>query len=313
MLQSAQRFSTAPRAEGSTLTQTWRLVGWELFLARRRALSKVLAIIYLIGFALVVAFIILSYAVASSRGAPDGVLQPVRNLLTFPQVLQIGGIYTGSLGPWIIAILSGALIGSEYGYSTQRLSLARGVGRGQLLTAQVVALGLMALGVTVLSLTLSTLVGVTIGPAIGGTIMGPAAGGWQEIGTFILVQALILFMSSLLAHFFATLGRSVAAGIGISLGWLLAEGVVALILRQIGTIPASVFQFLGHGPDWFLGVNGSALKIATSSSPINFAVTENPITAVGISGQHALFVLVAYSVVFVGLSYWLLRTRDVTD
>jgi ABC-2 type transport system permease protein len=323
MLESAQKFSAAPRAQGSALTQTWRLVWWEVFLARRRALSKVLTGILLAGLALVIAFVVISYAVASGNGAPDLALQPVRDLLTFPRVLLLGGIYTARMGPLLACILAGVLVGSEYGYSTQRLALARGVGRGQMLAAQVGALGLVALGTSVLSLALSALVGVTIGPLVGGAIAGPDSGGWQEIGTYALVLALILFAYSLLALFFSTLGRSVWTGVGLSLGWLFLEGVVAGIMQQLGVIPSNFFHFISHIPDWFLGVNTSALKIATSSSPLDFAILDDPQGAAGgigptnptalISGGHALLVVLGYVAVFVGLSYWLLRARDVTD
>jgi ABC-type transport system involved in multi-copper enzyme maturation permease subunit len=325
MLDTAQNLTAAPRAEGSALAHTWRLVRWEVFLARRRAMSKVLAGILLGGYLLIVGFIVLAYVTTLNRGASEVELQPIRDLLTFPGSLVVGGIYAARLAPLLVCILSGALIGSEYGFSTQRLAFARGVGRGQMLTAQVTALGIVALAISVGSLLLAALVGVTIGPAVGGTISGPAQGSWQEIGTYTLVLSLILWIYSLLALFFATLGRSVAAGIGLALGWLfIVDNVLTSILQLLGTIPGDFFRFIAHIPDWLLGVNTSVLKVATSNSPLQFGVLDagpntsgsplniyNPVTA--LPAWHALLVIFGYAAVLVGVSYWLLRTRDVTD
>jgi ABC-type transport system involved in multi-copper enzyme maturation permease subunit len=320
MLETAQQLASAPRSTGSALTHTMRLVRWELFLARRRALAKVLAIILLVGYLLAVGFILASYAVASSNGAVDLELQPVRDLLTFPNSLLVGGIYSARLAPLLVCVLAGAVIGGEYGYSTQRLAFSRGVGRGQMLAAQVAALGLISLGTSVAMMALSALTGVLLGPAVGGIITGPGQDGWREVGAYTLVLSLILWVYALLAAFFATLGRSVAAGIGISLGWLFIEGIIASIFQGLGFLPGSFFKFLGHIPDWFLGVNTSALKITTSSAPLNFSFLDAPpgTSALGfgattLSLAHALAVVVAYAVVFVAVSYLLLRSRDITD
>ncbi|HEX6123542.1 MAG TPA: hypothetical protein VFY89_10300 [Ktedonobacterales bacterium] len=320
MLETAQQLSSAPRATGSALAHTWRLVRWELFLARRRALAKVLAIILLVGYLLVVGFILASYAITASNSSVDLVLQPIRDLLTFPNSLVVGGIFTARLAPLLICILAGAVIGGEYGYSTQRLAFSRGVGRGQMLTAQVAALGLLALGTAVGMMALSALTGMLLGPAVGGIVTAPGQDGWKEIGAYTLVLALILWVYALLAAFFATLGRSVAAGIGIALGWLFVEGIVASIFQGLGLLPGDFFKFLGHIPDWFLGINTSALKITTSSAPLNFSLLDAPpgSSALGFGSSslslgHALAVVVAYGVVFVAVSYVLLRSRDITD
>ncbi|MBF6591879.1 MAG: hypothetical protein IVW57_15325, partial [Ktedonobacterales bacterium] len=245
MLESAQNLAAAPRSTGSLLPHTWRLTKWELFLTRRRVMSKVLASILLGGYVIVIGFMLISYSVAASRGATDIELSPLRDLLTFPGVLVVGGIYTAQLGPLMACVLAGALVGSEYGYSTQRLAFSRGAGRGQMLAAQAGALALLALGTVGGMLALSALVGVTFGPAIGGSISAPPPGGWTEIVAYWLVLSLVLFAYASLALFFATLGRSVAAGIGLALGLLFVENIVRFILLGVGTVPGAFFQFVG--------------------------------------------------------------------
>jgi ABC-type transport system involved in multi-copper enzyme maturation permease subunit len=318
MLETAQQLSSAPRANGSSLAHTWRLVRWQLFLTRRRALTKVLASIYLIIFVLTIGFVLLAYA-SSSSTSQEGANQ-FRDLLTFPTSLGIVTGYVSFMGVLTLCALAGAVIGGEYGFSTQRLAFSRGVGRGQMVAAQVSALAVLALLVAGISYLLGTLTGVTIGPALGGSVSWPQASGWEAIALSWLANSAELFAYMLLAAFFATLGRSVVAGVVFSLGFYLAERILNGVLTAIefATVGPQAYlngtrDWLGHIPDWLLGNNTSELinKAGSGTISISSGATISAPDFLGVG--HAVLVVVVYCVVLMAASYFLLRTRDITD
>jgi hypothetical protein len=181
-----------------------------------------------------------------------------------------------------------------------------------MVVAQVVALAIMALGLALGLLLLDALAGVIVGPSLGGVIPAIPGGGWVEFAAYLLAVALNLFAFELVAFFIATLGRSTAAGIAASLGYVLLEGIVAGILVAIGQALQSDFgTFLAHVPDWFLGPNAATVGGNASQSPVDLGISTNSV-AVQLTTAHALLVTLAYCVVLSGLGYLLVRQRDVT-
>lgn len=345
-----------PRADKDWLGHTWRLARWNLKLARRRLMSKILLAILLAGFVLLVAALLVIYIilndaskanfsadcpsatpVASQPGdngtgsAPPGcdpasiqqgqqAVQAARDQelksLTFPGVLGPVGGYTGFMGIILLCILAGALIGDEYSFGTQRLALSHGVSRAQLLAGQVGALAMLALAAAGAMLILGALIGFTVGPLLGGSIPAIPIGGLLEIVGFWLGLSLQLFAYALIALLLATLGRSTAAGIAGSLGYVLFELVALPILAVIALsqIGASSGSVLAHVQDFFLGPNISALLSGVNQSPLDLgggSSAGNPFNHI-INPSQGLLASLLYCVVLAGLSYWVLRKRDVT-
>lgn len=339
-----------PRASGGWFIEAARLSGGQLLLVRKRLMTKVLVALLALGFAVVVGFGVLEYAlfenqaifqaantcptVAANQTAtprPSGpppcvtpsaqeqqqeeiarqrVIAAERTSLTFPTSLGSAGSYAQFMGLILLAILAGALIGGEYAYGTQRLAFARGAGRGQVLAAQTGALAILALVTAALTLVLGTISGVTVGPAVGGTVAGLTGGGVAEVLVYWLVISLVLFAGMLIALFTATLGRSTAAGIGGALGYQLLQLIGAGILGALGgSIPGDTGTWLTRSQFLFLGPSASLVVGRVASSPL---------TLVGSDGTEpiapgvAFAVIVGYCVVLVGLSYLLVRQRDVT-
>jgi ABC-type transport system involved in multi-copper enzyme maturation permease subunit len=344
--------ATAPRSLGPWLAQTLRLAGWMLFQARRRVMSKVLGGILLAGFLLLTGGELLAYVAISNQsparnGCPPAAVQTQEagsnggagltcptptpeqlaeikqaqqqevnsqvQGLTFPGSLGRVGTFTSFLGVLLLCILAGALVGGEYAAGTVRLAISRGVGRGQLVAAQALGLAALALIVAGAMLVLGALSGVVIGPALGGHIPGLPFGGWLELGAYWLALSLNIFIFELVAMFFATLGRSTAAGIGAALGYLVGESIVSTIFVAVSQgIPGGFGQFLGHIPEWMLGVNSGAVPVYVSQSPVDLGISTNSVL-VKLTTGHALAVTLGYCVLLVGLSYALVRTRDITD
>ncbi|HEY7356214.1 MAG TPA: ABC transporter permease [Ktedonobacterales bacterium] len=354
---SQQSSIAAPGATGGWLGHTWRLTLWNLKLARRRLMSKILLAILLIGFALVMGLVFLSAVVisnvstsviSSSCATPDTTSQPGDNgagnpcdpatiqqdqqslqddknqelqLLTFPTILGIAGGYTGFMGVVLLCILAGAVIGGEYSYGTQRLALSRGVSRAQVLAGQIGALALLALVVSAGMLLLGALLGFVLGPALGASIPAIPTDGLLQLLEFWLVIALQLFAYALIALLLGTLGRSTAAGIAGSLGYLIVEVIVLSILTtialEVSFSDPNFSNALSHVQAFFLGPNISALLSGVNQTPLDLGGQNSSVASAlamyVIPPLQGLAVSLLYCILLGGLSYWVLRKRDVTN
>jgi len=302
--------SVATRRTRSWLLATWRLALWDLYLAWRRVMSKVLLGLLLGGYGLIVLAVVLVYADAAinqSEGAAA-----IRDAVTFPHSLAAAGYLLRFPGLVLTAILAGALVGGEYSFGTHRLSLSRGMSRGQVLAAQVMALALIALMTAGGLLLIASVVGVTLGPALGSDLIIPLPDGWLQLAFFWLALALHLWGYMLVALFFATLGRSAASGIGAALGLLLVEIVLNPILVVVAALLLSLNRngaasIVSAIRQLFLGNALGTLVDGAGASPIH--LTNEP----GQSIWLAFIVALIYCVGLIAGSYLLFRVRDVTD
>src|SRR5579884_2295093 len=99
--------NTQTRTPGP-LEETLRLGLWNLYLAWRRTMSKVLLGLLVGAYALLVLGLLLLYALAASSTADTS---SIRDTLTFPTSLVISGAVVRYLAPLFAAILTGALVG----------------------------------------------------------------------------------------------------------------------------------------------------------------------------------------------------------
>jgi ABC-2 type transport system permease protein len=342
---------------GDWLLQTWRLTRWDLFAAWRRVMSKVLLGILLGFFAVIVGFIVLAFVITanspvqgqtcspvpvatdqSGSGSSSGGQQvqcqslpaqqqqqirdqetsAVRSPVTFPGSVQLAGGYTTFIGVILLSILAGAVVGGEFGFGTMRLALSRGMGRAQVLTAQVAALAILSLAIGLVMVLLGILIGVTIGPLLGATLPALASGGALALVGYWLAVSLHLFAFAAIAFFVATAARSTAAGIAVPLGYYIFEVIAVGILSALAfAIRGNLGDFLGHVPDWLLSQNLGV--IATNAfAPLQSASSTVQSSGGGINQPtfglgHALLVSAAYCVLLVGFAYVIMRRRDITD
>ena len=343
--------TTAPNPDANWLRQTLRITGWVLFMARRRIMGKILIGLLLGLFAVVVAFqVYIYFAIADARVsvgqncAPVGTPDPNSNqppqivcqqpsqqeiaqaqaaqqqaannfrdsYIAFPGSIGIAGIYTSYMGVFLLCILTGALIGGEYGFSTQRLAFMRGVTRAQMVTAQLAAMAVLSLIVSAVMIALGILVGIIVAGALGSSFSFPPPRGYWELFVYWIALAFNLFAYALIAFFMATLGKSTAAGIGVALVFLLLEFVVGNILAGLGLLGTATnnatLKAVGHIPDWFLGNNLGSLTWHAGQYPLAITLGSNSLDPL-----RSFFVALAYCAVFIGLGYYIVRTRDVLD
>ena len=204
-----------------------------------------------------------------------------------------------------ILILAASVMGIEYGLGTLRTTLARGVGRWQLLSGKLVMLmGVVVaavIGIGVLIGIASLLAGI-IPPAEEGSLIANDGGAWLDAvrGPAKLVFALALYVA--LGVFLTVLTQSTAQGISLSMGYYLIELILAPVLGGLA--------------DWLEKVLDIALLGKNATEWMSTASTTEAQQALGtVVGQpdtlRAFFVILAYTVVFVAAALWIFQRRDV--
>jgi ABC-2 type transport system permease protein len=331
--------AAAPAATSDWTILTLRLVRWELRQAWRRVMGKVLLGLLLGLYVLEMSGLLLAY-VASSASASNEPGNTATTLtlgyLTFPRSASIAVSYVSVLGVILLTIFTGASAGGDYRFGTYRLAISRGIGRGQALLAKVLALIILAVGVVGLMLLLGALLGVILGPSLGGVPEGLSVAGIGQLVAYWAAVTLRLIVYSLIALFFATVGRSAAAGIGGALGFVVVELIVVPVLQGI-VLAERISQGIVNGPggprigppnavtniltvvhNLFVQPNADALTAAASqgpltlSGPIDLSSIQNLVMPPPAAAQ-ALLVLLVWCALALGGSYLLVRSRDVTD
>jgi ABC-type transport system involved in multi-copper enzyme maturation permease subunit len=320
----------APRATGDWLTLTVRMTRWDLLQMWRRVMAKVLLGVLLGIFLLVIGGLLLGFAAAGGSGASTSAAE-ISSVLTFPRSTALAVEYTAFMGVVLICIIAGALVGGEYAFGTQRLALSRGIGRGQALLAQVAALVIVAAAAVTGMMVLGALIGVTLGPALGGSPDGLSGAGVAQLLAYWAATSLRLVTYTLIAVLFATLSRSTAGGVGGALGFIVIELIALPILLAIITSQRAYALLVTHTqpPSYvdtltfiravFVQTNADALVAAAREGPLNLQLSPPiarqlaSVLPAPPSAAQALVVLLLWCAALGGLSYWVIRQRDVTE
>ena len=319
-----------------------RLIGMELYKIRRRPMSKVLCTLavtlaLLVPLAIGVELAINvntsasnfapSCAAPASTGGPvgpgcvplsfaamqtlkQGVLTGLSAPLRLPSSLELA-VTQNELNPAIILIiiLVGSIAGGEMSTGTVRLMFTRGPWRGQFLLARYgaafvcTAIGVpgMAIAGVVVAQLFNLLSGVPQGTAFFG------AGWFGHALLYLLATMLNWFMYAVVAIFFSVLGRSTVAGVVGALTWFFAEPIVSGILTVAGNFSVGLAgTFLRALPDYLMGNNARALQL--NQAQYLFGSTGS-----SESNLQALITLTIYLAAFIGLTWWLNESRDVTN
>lgn len=332
----AVRVSTVIMGRMDFISVLLRLIGMELYKFRRRLMSKVLGTLAVVLALLVPLAVGVELAVTqntpASQFAPvcqttaesnctplsaiaaesikQAAISALSEPLRLPSSLELATTQ-GELNPALILviILVGSIAGGELSIGTVRLMFTRGPWRGQFLLAKYgAALVCVVLGVLVMALA-----GVVLGQLINlasGTRQSMAFFSADWVGHvvfYLLATMLNCFMYSVVAIFFAFLGRSTVAGIVGALTWFFAEPIISSILTVAGNFSVGLFgAFMRALPGYLMGNNARALQL--NQAQYLFGATGS-----SQSNLQALITLAVYLVVFIGLTWWLNESRDVTN
>lgn len=318
-----------------------RLIGMELYKLRRRALSKALGIIAVA--LAVLPFALIAFGVFATVNAPAGsfsapcqapaaqggpsncpappaaqvaqerqlIVESTSAPLRLPDALNVAVAYGLIVGVILLVILVGSITGGEYSAGTIRLLFIRGPTRTQFLIAKlgtsliVIVIGMLLIVVP------GILVGQLFNPVSGIAQTGAFwSGAWLGHALlYVLIAMLNWFMFAVIAIFFATLGRSTAAGVVAGIGWLFAEPILGAVLTLLGDVTRGAGgTILKAIPNYFISTNFSAWS-NDQRQYLSVSATSTPAVTV----SHAIIVLLVYFAFFIGLTWWINKRRDVTN
>ena len=236
---------------------------------------------------------------AQPPGAPT--IEQLRETLVIvtPERVQDFGVgVVSGFGSVMLIVFAASHVGTEFGWGTLRTLLAHGASRGGFLVSKSLSLLLYA-AVFMLVGTLAAIGGSYAVASVAGL---PAGSGvdFAEVAWVAAKSGYTFVPYMALALAVAVWSKSAGAGIATGLVVYFAEGLVANILVSLNKDYAEIVN-------WGLSRNASALT-QTASGP----ATQDPTAATLPDAAQAAIVLAVYSLIFVGLAYWRLRSRDVT-
>ncbi|MFI5271730.1 MAG: ABC transporter permease [Ktedonobacterales bacterium] len=217
------------------------------------------------------------------------------------------------VGP-VLVVLTARLIGMEYSGGTIRILLGRGVGRLQLLGAKLLAVAVFATGMLLAGLLLDfVLTLATIGAAVGNfdSLKALNSGFWQDTWVYIVTIVISMAVTILMAAAVTVLGRSLAIGLSVGLGFFAADNIGLVFFYLAFRLTGSQGWLLATGN--LLGPNLNAmpatmLPARAAAATFTFFPPYTPV-----SGGHTLLIAALWTAVFIAMAVVLTWKRDVTE
>jgi ABC-type transport system involved in multi-copper enzyme maturation permease subunit len=336
----SKRDPAVVRGRQDFLSAFCRLIAAELYMLRRRRLSKVLLAV---GGAAIIMFVLLLGVFTWSlvnRPISDFVppfcsyrlhlpgcvthlptradmeqykqiqLHETADNLSIPSSLSsIGETLLINLLFVLVLIFVGTMVGDEYSLGTVRLLYTRGPTRLHFLFAKVATTIICILPAVLLLTLLGVILGEVLYSILGfSTSWGFFTASWLGHGlVFVLLEALAWFAYAMMALFFGTLARSTVAAVLSPFIWGIVESALRELIGAFAAGSSGPFTTIVKAiPDYFIANN--LIALLDNQGHFVFGGNLSPL-----SNLHALTVLAVYLVLFIGLSCWLTVKRDVTN
>ncbi len=212
----------------------------------------------------------------------------------------------------VLLVAASRLVGLEYSSGAIRVVLARGTGRLHLLAAQLAATALMAMALTaVFAVAFAGLLALLVLIWHGSLdpITSLPAIAWHDTWITAGVAGLSEVACILLAAAATVVGRSLAFGVGVAMGFFPADNFGTIVMFLIHRITNQDAWL--QATQWFLGPNLNVLPglLITDHRVQNIAA--EPL--VKVTAGHSLWVVAAYMAIFLVLAIGLTRRRDVLE
>jgi ABC-type transport system involved in multi-copper enzyme maturation permease subunit len=209
-----------------------------------------------------------------------------------------------------LLIVSARLVGMEYSAGTIRVLLARGAGRLRLLLAKLTTLGLVGLGLLAgfLALVSVAIYGVVVAWEGSFSKISSLPGtAWTDLGIILLIMLTSMGVCILIGTAAATLGRSLAFGIGAALAFFPIDNFGTALLRILNALTG--WHIWLDATAYLLGPNLNALPVLMEKDHQAHAAFATPL--VPVDATHAWLVIAAWSVGLAALAVGLTVRRDV--
>src|SRR2546423_2030192 len=241
-----------------------------------------------------------SGAITASPGSAAQLNETLRQIAP-DRVAQFGVGIVAGLGSVMLIVFAASHVGTEFGWGTFRTLLAHGASRSGFLVSKAVSLVLYA----VVFMIVGTIAAIAASYAVSAVAGIPAGSGVDlaEVARVAVKSGYTFLPYMALALAIAVWSKSAGAGIASGLVVYFAEGIVAGILVSLNKDYAQMVN-------WRLSRNASALtKTVTGQGG---PTSQDPTASTLPDPTQAAIVLAVYMVIFLGLAYWRLRSRDVT-
>jgi ABC-type transport system involved in multi-copper enzyme maturation permease subunit len=214
----------------------------------------------------------------------------------------------------MLIILTARLIGMEYSGGTVRVILARGVGRLQLLAAQLSVMAVIAVVGGVVFVGYSAILELIGVQAVAGNLdvfKAADATFWADTQKYALSVLISLGVSILLAAAVTAVTRSLAAGLTVSVIWFPIDNFAIIILVLGDRLTHWDFWSLVSGD--FLGLNLNAMGSLVMSSHTPALINNFLTPLVPVTGAHTLLVTAIYAVAFLAVAIGVTFAKDVQE
>ncbi|HEU4793162.1 MAG TPA: ABC transporter permease subunit [Nitrolancea sp.] len=207
----------------------------------------------------------------------------------------------GALGGILMVVLAAALIGSEYGWGTIRPLVGSGATRSKVFLAKLIALIEAVITFVILAIAAGCLASLALTWFEGNPItLGTVDTAWVlDLGLSIARTTFVIFVGATIAFSVAYVTRSLAAGIGIGIAWMILEQVLSLFLERLGKTGEVIRDLL-------ISTNTNALSMRNG-----FGTSELP---PGVPAEYqAVGVLALYCILLLGFAWLVFRRRDIAS
>jgi len=270
----------------------------------RRRLNQIVLGVFLS--LLIVVYVLLWLATDVISEAGGGEVGDLRSALFLEETVPFAILLIYSFGFAAGVVVIGASIGSEYAWNTVRTLTSVEPRRSRLLTAKLIALwGTIVVGL-ILGLVVSVATSSLITIADGQIDLSFVDLSYVRDSAYAFLRMLVGTAPYFgLALMFGVVGRSATAGIALALGVGFLEGIVSGLMQLAG-------GWLGELPKYMLDRNTDSLAF-TRGGPFDAIAGQG--TALGDlfeqpSVWHSVWVLSAWTTLFVLTAFWTFRRQD---
>lgn len=262
---------------------------------------------------MIVGFALAFWLGANAAGAQTDLKQMPLHYLYYSMESNL--VVVRILGGIFLLILASFVVGREYQYGTIRILLARGAGRLQLLFAKLALLALLALVLQILfSLLIFLLTCLTMLILAGNLndLSALTSSFWLNAGIDQLTVCLSMGATILMAVAMNALTRSFTLGLSLALVWFPLDNIATLLMNTLTQITQNRAWITVT--TYFLGPLLNRLPTILLPAEARSGFESFGSGALDkTDGAHALWVIVIYSCVFLGLALVSTWKRDVRE